>query len=256
MRKVTLYTLPGSHPGSTAMLMLRFKGIPFKRRDLVAVLARVLLRVLGFPRGTVPAMSADGKKTQGSREIARELDRMQPEPPLFPADAEKRAAVEEAERWGDEELQHPIRQIVLWSIPKQRSSIRGYLEGTRMGMPVGMAMPLAPVILAASARMNGAGDEQVRKDLEILGGLLQHVDDLIAAGTIDGPELNAADFQIATSIRLAMTLQDLRPLIEPRPAGRHAMRVQPEIAGDCPPTLPAAWLEGIAAASSAPARAR
>jgi glutathione S-transferase len=250
VKKVTLFTLPGSHPGSTAMLMLQFKGIPFKRRDLVAVLARVIVRLLGFPKGTVPAMKADGKKTQGSREIARELDRVQPEPPLFPADPEKRAAVEEAERWGDEELQHPIRQIVLWSIPKQRSSIRGYLEGAKLGMPIGMAVPTAPLVLAAAARMNGADDEQVRKDLVLLGDLLQHVDDLIAAGTIDGPELNAADFQIATSIRLAMTLQDLRPLIESRPAGKFAKRVQPQIAGDCPPALPAEWLEPLRASAA------
>jgi len=234
-----------------AMLMLEHKGIDFKRRDLVSVLSRVLLRVLGFPRGTVPAMSVDGTKTQGSREIARELERLQPEPPLFPADAEKRAAVEEAERWGDEELQHPVRQIVLWSIVKRRSAIRGYLAGAKLGMPVGMAAPIAPLVVAASARLNGAGDEQVREDVEILGSLLQRVDDLIAAGTINGPELNAADFQIASSIRLAMTLQDLRPLIESRPAGEFARRVEPEIPGDCPPAIPAEWLEPLRSLAAA-----
>jgi glutathione S-transferase len=57
------------------------------------VLSKSILRVLGFPGNTVPAMNADGVKTQRTREIARELERMQPEPPLFPSDAEKRAAV-------------------------------------------------------------------------------------------------------------------------------------------------------------------
>jgi glutathione S-transferase len=74
---------------------------------------------------------------------------------------------------------------------------------------------------------------------------------LIAAGTIDGEQLNAADFQIAPSVRLAMTMQDLRPLIEERPAGRHARRVQPEIAGDFPPVLPAAWLEPLRESAAA-----
>jgi glutathione S-transferase len=234
-----------------AMMMLEHKGIDFKRRDLVAVLSKVILRVLGFPRGTVPAMKVDGTKTQGSREIARELERLQPEPPLFPADAEKRAAVEEAERWGDEELQHPVRQIVLWSIVKRKSAIRSYLVGAKLGMPVAMAAPIAPLVVATSARLNGASDEQVREDVEILGGLLQRVDDLIAAGTINGPELNAADFQIASSIRLAMTMQDLRPLIESRPAGEFAKRVEPEIAGDCPPALPAEWLEPLSSLAAA-----
>jgi glutathione S-transferase len=251
--KVTLYTLPGSHPGQTAMLMLKYKGIPFKRRDLVAVLSKTILRVLGYPRNTVPAMNVDGVKTQGSRQIARELERLRPEPPLFPADAEKRAAVEEAERWGDEEFQHPVRQVVLRSIVKQKGAIRSYLEGAKLGIPIPLAAPTAPMIVAMSARLNGASEENVRADLESLGGLLQHVDDLIAAGTINGPELNAADFQIAPTIRLAMTLQDLRPLIEGRPAEEFAKRVQPEIAGDCPPALPAEWLEPLRGAAPASA---
>ena len=42
--------------GSPAMLMLKYKGIDFKRRDLLPVVSKGVLRVLGFPRGTVPAM--------------------------------------------------------------------------------------------------------------------------------------------------------------------------------------------------------
>jgi glutathione S-transferase len=243
--KVTLYTLPGSHPGQMAMLMLKHKGIPFTRRDLVAGFSRVILRVLGFPGNRVPAMSVDGKKTQGSRPIARELERLRPEPPIFPADTAKRAAVEEAERWGDEELQHPVRQTVLFSLTKSHPSIRGYLEGAKLGMPIGLAAPTAPLVLKMSARLNEANEQTVRDDLAALPGLLQKVDDMIAAGTLNGPELNAADFQIGPSLRLAMTLQDLRPLIESRPAGKLAKRVQPEIAGDCAPVLPAAWLEPL-----------
>ena len=100
---------------------------------------------------------------QGSREIARELDRLQPEPPLFPADAEKRAAVEEAERWGDEELQHPIRQIAL----VDRSSRTGRRSAATRRAP-SWACPsawrrkTAAPIVALSARFNGASDEHVR----------------------------------------------------------------------------------------------
>jgi hypothetical protein len=104
-----------------------------------------------------------------------------------------------------------------------------------------------------SARLNGASEENVRADLEALGGLLQHVDDLIAAGTINGAELNAADFQIAATVRLAMTLEDLRPLIESRPAGQLARRVQPEVAGSCPPALPEGWLEPLRQSAAAQA---
>jgi glutathione S-transferase len=246
-----LYSIPGSHPVAAVEAMLRYKGIAYKRTDLVTVLAKSILRVLGFPKGTVPAMKIDGRRVQGSREIARELDRAKPDPPLFPSDPEKRVAVEEAERFGDEELQHPIRQIALWSISKSRASLRSYLEGSKLGMPIGLAAAIAPPIVATSARLNGASDENVRDDLAKLGGMLQQIDEWIAAGVLDGEQLNAADFQIAGSLRLALTLQDLRQLIDGRPAGRLARRVIPDYPGDNAPVLPAAWLEPLRSLSAA-----
>jgi glutathione S-transferase len=243
--KVRLYTIPGSHPGVAVQLMLRRKGVEFKRTDLFPVISKLVLRGLGFPRNTVPAIKIDGRKVQGSREIARELERLRPEPALFPADTEQRAAVEEAERFGDEELQHPVRQLIWWSLKKDRAPLRSFSQGARLGIPIGLAVKTAAPIVALSAHFNEASDENVRADLAKLGGLLQRVDDLIAAGTIGGAELNAADFQIAPSVRLAMTLQDLRPLIESRPAGELALRVQPELPGDIPPILPPAWLQPL-----------
>ena len=242
---VRLYTIPGSHPGETVQLMLRHKGIAFKRTDLFPAISRVIVRALRFPGPTVPALKIDGQRVQGSRQISRELDRLQPEPPLFPVDPDKRAAVEEAERFGDEELQHPIRQILWWAFQKDSSPLRSYSEGAKLGIPIGLAVRTAAPIIALEKRINAASDENVRADLAALGSLLQRVDDLIAAGTLNGEELNVADFQIAPSLSLAMTLQDLRPLIEARPAGQLIKRVQPRIAGDFPPILPPAWLQPL-----------
>jgi len=225
--------------------MLKHKGIAFKRTDLFPVISKLVVRGLGFPRNTVPAIKIDGKKVQGSREIARELERLRPEPTLFPTDPEKLTAVEEAERFGDEELQHPVRQLIWWSLKKDKAPLRSFSEGAKLGIPIGLAIKTAAPIVALSAHFNEASDENVRADLAALGGLLDRVDELIAAGTLDGEQLNAADFQIAPSIRLAMTMQDLRPLIEARPAGRLAVRVQPELPGDVPPIFPPAWLQPL-----------
>lgn len=246
-----LYTIPGSHPGVTAQLMLKRKGIGFKRTDLMPVISRLAVRGLRFPGPTVPALKIDGRRVQGSREIARELERLRPEPPLFPADPGQRAAVEEAERFGDEELQHPIRQIIWWAFQQNTAPLRSYSEGARLGIPIGLAVRTAGPIIAIEKRIHDATDENVRADLAAYGEMLQRVDDLIAAGTIGGEEPNAADFQIAPSIRLAMTFQDLRPLIESRPAGELAKRIQPQIAGDFPPVLPQAWLEPLRSEAAA-----
>ena len=242
-----LFTIPASHPGIAAALMLDHKGIAFKRTDLMPVISKVVLRGLGFPRQTVPALKIDGDKIQGSRSIARELERLRPEPALFPADPAKRAAVEEAERFGDERLQHPIRQLLWWTIKRDKSSLRSYSEGAKLGVPIGLAVATGGPIVALSARFNEANDETARSAINALPGMLDKVDGWIADGTLNGPKLNVADFQIAPSIGLALTLDDLRPAIEGRPAAALAKRVVPNYPGHTPPILPRAWLEPLGA---------
>ncbi len=246
-----LYVIPASHPSISAALMLEQKGVSFKRTDLLPVISKLALRGLGFPRNTVPAIKIDGQKVQGSREIARELDRLQPEPPLLPADPERRAAVEEAERFGDEELQHPIRQILWWSIKRDKAPLRSYSEGAKLGVPLSLAMKTAAPVVALSAHFNEASDENARRALSVLPGLLDKVDAWIEAGVLNGEQLNAADFQIAPSLGLAMTLEDLRPAIESRPAGALAKRVVPHYPGKTPPILPPAWLQQLRGAGVA-----
>ena len=237
-----LYVIPGSHPSMTARLMLERKGIEYRRIDLMPVVSKAALRALGFPGVTVPALKIDGRKVQGSREIARELDRVQPEPPLFPADPAERTAVEEAERFGDEDLQPAARRMLWWALRRDRSPLESFSAGARLGIPIGLAVKTAAPIVAAAARLNEATDERVRADLAALPGMLARVDDYVAAGTLGGEPLNAADLQVGSSLRLMMTLDDLRPLIEARPAGELANRAVPDYPGRVPPILPDAWL--------------
>lgn len=250
--KVRLYGLPGSHPTMAVQAMLEYKGIEFTRIDLVPFLARVIVRRgMRLPRNTVPVLAIDGRRVQGSRAISRELERLRPEPPLFPADSE-RLVVEEAERWGEEELQHPIRQISLWALRANRAPIRSYMERPIMAMPAGIAARLAPPFIDRGVHVNEATDEAVRANLAALDSMLGRVDEWIATGVLDGKELSAADFQIGASVRLLLTFQDLRPLIEDRPACRLARRAVPHYAGDAPPVLPPAWLEPLRSLAAAP----
>jgi len=246
-----LYVIPGSHPSMAARLMLEAKGIPYKRTDLMPVVSKGALRALGFPRNTVPAMKIDGRRVQGTGEIARELDRLAPEPALLPTDPGQLAAVEEAERFGDRELQPPIRQILWWALRKDKAPLRSYSEGAKLGIPIGLALRTATPIVAASAHFNEATDENVRQALAAMPAMLQRIDAWIAAGVLGGEQLNVADFQIAPSLRLAMTLDDLRPAIESRPAGALATRVVPSYPGKIPPILPPAWLEPLRGTAAA-----
>jgi glutathione S-transferase len=135
----TLFCVPSSHPALAAALMLEHKGIDYRRIDFAPGVHRGLLRLVGFRGRTVPALRIDGRRLQGSRVISRELDELKPDPPLFPADPERRAAVEAAEEWGDEQLQPVARRLALANLKRERSTLRSYVEDARLGLPKGIA---------------------------------------------------------------------------------------------------------------------
>jgi glutathione S-transferase len=232
--RATLFGLASSHPTLAGELMLRHKGIAYRRIDLMPGLHRGVLRAMGYPGVTVPAIRLDGTRLQGTRTISRALDSLVPSPPLFPADPERRRAVEEAEAWGDEVLQPLPRRVVWHALKRDSSEIATYLEGAKTGIPVGVAARIAPPIAAIARRANRATDENVARDLEALPALIDRVDELIEQGVIGGAERNAADFQIATSVSLLLTMDDFRPMIEGRPAERLAREVVPHQPGHMP----------------------
>jgi glutathione S-transferase len=241
----TLYVIPGSHPATAAQRMLEHKGIDFKRRDLLPVVSRGVLKMMRFPGVTIPSLRIDGRKITGSREISKALDEIKPDPPLFPADPAERVQVEDAERWGDEIPQDGVRRILWNAIKRDRKPLRSFLDGARIGVPHGLAVATAAPIIAAEIRINDVTDEAVEADLAAFPGWLDRVDDWIAGGVLGSENPNAADFQIASLLRLAMTMDDLRPAIESRPAGELALRLIPDFPGKIPPVLPPEWLEPL-----------
>ena len=250
MRRVsraTLYVIPGSHPAMAAQRMLEHKGIDYKRRDLLPVVSRGALKLMRFPGVTIPSLRIDGRKITGSREISKALDEIQSDPPLFPADPAQRVQVEDAERWGEEIPQDGVRRILWNAIKRDRKPLRSFLDGARIGVPHGLAVATAAPIIAAEIKINDVTDKAVEADLAAFPGWLDRVDDWIAGGVLGSDEPNAADFQIASLLRLAMTMDDLRPAIESRPSGELTLRLIPSFPGKIPPVLPAEWLEPIRA---------
>jgi glutathione S-transferase len=139
--------------------------------------------------------------------------------------------VEEADAWQDEGLQMPIRRLMWWVLRKDRSGVRSFIEGARIGLPLDLAARTAAPFIWAAGRRLGVNDELSKADLAALPGLLDHADRLVEERTIGGDEPNMADYQVAGSIRLLMCLDDFRPSLERRPCGRHALRVVPEFPG-------------------------
>jgi glutathione S-transferase len=156
--------------------------------------------------------------------------------------------VEEAERWGDEVFQPAPRRLVWWALRQDSSALESFAEGARLGIPLGLALKASPPIVWAACRYNKASDEAVRADLAALPKLLDQVDTWIREGVLGGDEPNAADYQIATGVRLLLTMDDLRPALEGRSAARLAERIVPSFPGRVSPVFPREWLEPLGAA--------
>ena len=148
---------------------------------------------------------------------------------------------------GDEVLQ-PVPRRLVWAALSATARRSSFLEGARLGIPTGLAASTAAPIVALSRDSTGRATKLCAATWTRCRRLLERVDALLREGVIGGDGPNAADYQIATSVRLLMALDDLRPLIEGRPAARHALAVAPDYPGRMPPVFPPALAADRAAA--------
>jgi glutathione S-transferase len=237
-----LYSQPGSHPCAAVEAALKLKSIDYDRVDLLP-LSQVIIGPLRYGGGTVPGMRLGSERLVGSRTIMRRLDALAPEPPLLPAaDDPAYASVLEAERWGDEVLQAVPRRIIDAAFLRRPSAMESYAGDAKLPLPVGLMRPALPLTARLMAFKNKARDEAARADLAALPGQLDRIDAWIAEGLLGGERPNAADLQIGSTIRLLMSIGDVRPLVEGRPAVSLA-RYFPPLAGEIDAgVLPAEWL--------------
>jgi glutathione S-transferase len=225
--------------------MLRRKGLTYRYVELLGGAHPLALVALGFPRATVPAVKLpDGRRVQGSLAIANALEEFVPTPSLYPSEPAARAAAREAERWGEAILQPVPRRLIRWGLRHHLDQRRWFADvASPLPAPALVGILLTPVV-PVFVRQAGASDEQVRRDLAELPGLLDKVDSLLESGVLGGENLGAADFQIGSSVRVLVAMQDVSPLVAGRPAESFARRVvsdYPEV----PAVLPADWLPAV-----------
>jgi glutathione S-transferase len=228
-----LYIVPGSHPSATAAKALEIKGIPYEQVVIVPILHKAVLKAR-FGGTTAPSLRfEDGEKVVGSRAIIDALETRQPDPPLRPAGGQERRSVEDAEEWGDQVLQPLARRVTWWALTQEPAAQLSYLGDARLFPPTPkVAARLAGRPVAwAERRFHGSTEVTVRADLAHLPSHLDRIDRWIEEGVLGGDAPNAADLQIASSLRLLLTLDDLREAIDARPAGALARRLFGEYPG-------------------------
>jgi len=211
--RLHLYVVHGSHPCAAVEKAIAIKGLTYK--------------VTEWP----PPLQAPIQKAL-----------LVPEPPLLPADPAARARVEEAELWGDEIFQPIARELIWAGFRHSPAAMVSYGEHSRLPLPPAAIRVTAPLIARLGAQLNRTDDDVVRSDLRALPTQLDRIDSWIADGTIgDREHPNAADLQLASTVRLMLTFADARLLIESRPCADLARALFPDADGELPAgSLPAA----------------
>lgn len=216
--------------------MLELKGIDY---DLVHVLPgnqRIHLRLAGFRHGTVPALKLDGERIQGSIAIAHELERLRPEPELYPLTLDARKRVEDAERWGDREFQPVPRRMLRWALTRD-VSLREWVAREDGSFPAASAAArITGPVSRYYAWVAGANKDQVQRDISRLPGLLDRVDELISERVVTTDPPNAATFQVMCTVRSLLGFSDFEALVGSRSFAPLARRLFPEFpAAQVPP---------------------
>lgn len=216
--------------------MLDQKGVVYRRRDLFVAVSQLWLRLLGYRRGTVPALRIGTERIQGTREIARALDARWPDPPLFPSDSDERARVLEVEEWADTELQVQARRIILAALSRSPAGVRAALGGAALPLPIppALAARAAAPLLWIDRRIHRVTAAAVEDALRRLPATLDKLDAAIASGDLGRDPPSAADYQVAASVRMLSTIDDLAPVLADRRVTQLARELVPAFSGHVP----------------------
>ena len=239
--RIVVHLLPPSHPCAAVEAALKLKGLEYERVELqpgphVARMAEIY----GEGRTTVPGALIDGEPVHGSNVILERLERLAPEPTLYPAQLGDRVSA--AARWGDEELQDLGRRLP-WGALHFRPESMGTFAGTGGGALDPAGTDFAMTFIRGSWKYHRISAARLAEDLAALPAKLDHVDALVAEGVLAGAAPNAADLQIGATISVLLTVGDVRPLIEGRPAERVARRWFDDRPGLVPAgAFPAGWV--------------
>jgi glutathione S-transferase len=223
----------------TAEAALRRKGLEYEKVSLTpGPHVEEMERVYGAGNTTVPGLLVGDEPVHGSRAILERLEQIEPDPPLYPEPIA--GSVRKAERWGDEQLQDLGRRLP-WGALYFRPEAMGTFGGGDPLDPAGTDFAITYV--RGTWKYHAITAERLATDLTALPEMIDHVDTLAGEGVLGGDEPNAADLQIGATLRVLLTVADLRPLIEGRPAEQVARGWFPDYPGQIPEgAFPAGWV--------------
>jgi glutathione S-transferase len=229
----TLHVINGSHPCAAVLRAMELKGIDVKLVEYSPPFHAPILK-LRFGYRRVPILQIPGGETvRGSRQIVQRLEAIQPYPQLYPND--HIAAIETAERWGDEVLQVASRRLLWAAVRQNPRALASFQAGSHLPrIPTTVMRVVGPVVAAGEYRLNGITPVNVEEHVAAIPSYLDKLDEFNADGAFGTSTPTGADLQIGSSLQLLRAIEDLRPLIDAHPIAREVARWLPTSPGSVP----------------------
>jgi len=196
-----LHQVRFSHFNEKGRWALDYKGFPHRRRSYQPGLHALSSRRLGGG-GKMPILQFDDRTVPDSAAIVAELERIAPDPPLYPADEAERAEALELEQWFDDGLGPGLRSAIFYELlPDGRATLEVTLQG--FGWPVrafnAAIFPLGRIAIRRALEADADGAERGRQQTvdamdrieSVLGGSDYLVGDRFSVADLTGAALLA-----------------------------------------------------------------
>lgn len=238
---ITLHVVPSSHPCMTVRAGLEHKGLEYEETMLLpGNQDGVLEGIYGEGKTTVPGIVVGETPVHTSVEILRFLDSEIPENPLYPESIA--SEVQAAEVWGDQTFQDLGRRVPFGALHFRPGSM-GSFAGAGELDPAGTDHAMK--YLHGIWKYMGLTAGRLIEDLAGLPMNVKKIEEFADQGLLDGDQPTAADFQIGSTVRVLMTVGDVKPMFDGSAAERIAMRYFPEYDGNVPAgAFPPNWING------------
>ncbi len=216
--KPVLWQIDISHYSEKARWALAYKGVEHVRRSPMpgAHMAVALWLSRGSSK-TFPILQLDGRTIADSTEIVAALERLQPEPPLYPADPDQRRRALDLEDYFDEELGPPIRLLV-WHEMIGEPEMLGDLASRSAPGPLARAKGMAGayVRVFTSLRFGANDDGAADAAREKVTAAMDRLDAELASS--GGDYLVGDSFTVADLTAASLFYPLVRPPEGPMPA--------------------------------------
>src|SRR5438874_2069718 len=233
-RRVTgppvLWHFPISHYNEKARWALDWKGIPHVRRALAMSYVPRALWATG--QAKLPILFLDGQAIADSTRIIEALERLQPEPALYPRDEAARRRALALEDFFDEEVGHAVRTAIVGPLFAHDPVSAGSVLTTGMGAGARRAVrAVLPAFRAFYKLRHGIDDAAIAvAPARVRAGLDRIAAELGPSGHLVGDAFSVADLT-AAALFSPIVLPPEFPYPPPEPRPRHVLALRASLEG-------------------------